>query len=101
MGVEPRFYCKECGQQFGKDELDTYENSDGYPELVHKACGYNNFETLPEAPTLVVSRWADTGDIERCKSLAQHFSKHWGPEATLDQFIRWCEEHRNGYTWEE
>lgn len=47
-------------------------------------------------------RWADKSDMERVISLAKHFDKHWGPEATLDGFIRWAEERKEtGYTWEE
>lgn len=46
-------------------------------------------------------RWADSSDINRCASLVKHFDKHWGPEATLEEFIRWCDDYQNGYTWEE
>lgn len=46
-------------------------------------------------------RWAEPGDIKRCASLAKHYAKHWGPEATLEGFMRWLGEHADGYNWEE
>lgn len=46
-------------------------------------------------------RWANSSDINRCASLVKYFDKHWGPEATLEDFMRWLGEHEMGYEWEE
>lgn len=102
MGVEQKYYCEHCGRTFGDDELDTYEDaSDGYRELVHKACQYNNFNTLAQPATMKSVRWAERSDIERCASLVKHFVKEQGHKATLEGFMHWLGEHENGYTWEE